>query len=218
MRIKERLKRKYRIINEETEKIGVWHSISYHNHFDGYAEYRIPGRNGKPGRIRRLYVAEYYGQELKPFQRIGLRLLYGGLFLGGAGSCMHAACLPVESNRSWYVNLPQALALPCLFWLLTALLCYIVSPCKIQRRRYKFILGGMGKGAFFSGILMVLTAGSTLIYGCRHLENSGLHTGFTAGLFLMAGLQILALYFIEGKIEYQVIENEVSEPPGSVVL
>lgn len=218
MSIRQRLQRKYRTINEETEKVSVWHSVSYHTHFDGYAEYRMPGKDGRTGPIRHIYVAEYYCQKLTRLQRVGVRLLYGFLSLCASGSYIYAACIPVGSNRSWYVNLPQAFLLPCLFWLFASLLCYIVSSGSMKRRAYKFAVGGVRKASFLSGSFMILSAISAIVHNCIHKESLRSASPNTIGLFLLAGLLAYVLYFIESQVPYEVMENEASVPPGGILL
>jgi len=57
----------------------LWHSRFYHRYFEGYTENKELDQNGKE-RIRRIYTADWYGQDLPKGKRIGVRLLYMMLF------------------------------------------------------------------------------------------------------------------------------------------
>lgn len=218
MGLKERLIQRDNKINEEIGKAGVFHSISYHNHFEGYAEYYVPKKNGKGRKIQHVYVGEYYSQELTRFQRTLLRFFYAVLFLGGAAACMRGACVPVESNRIWYVNLPEALVLPCMFWTFLALLSYLAAAQYMKKGTYRFAVRGIRLGALLTGACLLLSAIATAVFICLHQSNYDLWELLSAGLLFAAALGMFAIYLIERRIPYKVVENDTPPPSGSTIL
>lgn len=215
MDLKERLERKNRKINEETGKMSIWHSSFYHNHFAGCAEYRMAGKDGAQGKIKHIYVAEYYRQELYLHQKLILRMIYGFLYFGAAGTCIYAACLPAESNRIWYVNLMQAFLLPCLFRMFIAMISYISGIGDMRKRKYVFSVVGIRRGAFLTGSLLIITAVFVALSYRTCPESIILRSGV---LFFLAGLQMFAVFLIERQMPYRMIENAAVVPPDSVIL
>jgi len=61
------------------------HSRHYHDYFEGYAERQIPGPDGSPPRIERVYVGEYYRQDVSNKVWVLLRIGYIPLYLLGSG-------------------------------------------------------------------------------------------------------------------------------------
>lgn len=211
-RIEERNKR----LNEEAGKMEVWHSMSYHNHFDGYAEYYEPG--GGRRRIRRVYVGEYYEQKLSLMKRVLVRLLYIGLFLAGVSAAVFSACIPVASNCVWYVNIPQALTLPCAFYGLLTLVSYVAMPPRIKRSQYRFAVGGLPRAMCLAGCCCLMSAAAASVFAVLGGESFRGLTGQSILLFLAAGVLLLLICLIERRISYDKLKNTEEAPMGSVLL
>jgi len=218
MGIKERLIQRNNKINEETGKAGVWHSVSYHSHFTGYAEYYTPKKNGKGDKIQRVYVGEYYRQELSHTQRTLLLLLYAVLFFGGAVACIWGACIPVESNWTWYVNLPEALTLPCIFWTFLALVSYLCAAQEMKKGAYRFAIRGVRTGALLSGICLMSSAAATAVFVSLNQNNYDPRELLSMGLLFAAGLSMLVIHLGERQIQYTVLENDTPQPPSGTIL
>lgn len=214
--MKKRLELRNKKLNEEEGKLEVWHSVFYHRHFDGYAEYYEPGER-KP-KLCRMYVAEYYSQKLPRYQSLLLRLFFACLFAGGLYACVYGACIPVASNGIWYVNLPQAFTLPCAFYGVLTLVSYVCMPTRMERKNYRFAVLGLRRATLLTGFCCLLSAAATtvslLLSGGQYASQSWK----CALLFLIAGMQMLLISLIERRISYEKIKNEAIPPQGSVVL
>ncbi len=203
-------------LNEEAGKLEVWHSTSYHRHFDGYAEYYQTDEKGR--KLCHLYIGEYYRQNLPIQWSVLIRAVYLGLFSGGLFACIFGACIPVESNCTWYVNLSQAAALPCAFYGFGALICYVCMPVKMKRGRYRFAVKGLERGSFLTGCCCIFSSAATMIFIGSHLKTCEAETYKSAYLFLAAGIQMLLIRMIESRVPYETVKNNVVLPEESVIL
>jgi len=196
----------------------IWHSISYHNHFEGYAEYYVPKKNGKGKKIQHVYVGEYYSQDLTRLRWVLLRFLYAVLFLGGASAGIWGACIPVESNRIWYVNLPEALVLPCMFWTFLTFIAYLGAVQEMKKGTYRFAIQGIRIGALLTSVCLLLSAIATAAFTFLHQNKYDSQELLSMGLLFAAALVMFAIYLIERQIPYKVRENDTPLPSGSTIL
>ena len=61
------------------------HSRYYHRRFEGFMEQMVTGEDGRR-RIRRVYVGDYFSQDMPDRRRVLTRILYAGLWLLARGS------------------------------------------------------------------------------------------------------------------------------------
>lgn len=203
-------------LNEEAGKLEVWHSLSYHNHFDGYAEYYEPGK--KRAKLCRIYVGEYYRQKLPCLEAVLHRFVYTCLFAGALFCCVTGACIPAASNCIWYVNLPQAITLPCAFYGFLALAAYIGMPEMTKKGHHRFAVQGLRRGTCLTGCSCLISSAATVIFmilGGELHNRTVLQCGI---LFAAAGVGFLTICLIERKVSYDIIENKAIAPAGSVLL
>lgn len=218
MGLKERLLRLDKKRNVEAGKADVWHSTFYHDHFEGYQEYCVPRKNGRGQRLMRVYVGEYYRHTLDAPHQVLLKLLYIVLFLSSAWACLTGGTLPVASNRVWYVNLPQALALPCLFWVFLGLLIYVPAIRPMKKWTYRFASKSLRTGTIVGGSVLLAVAMAHVAFFCAHTENYGSQALQSPILSLLAGLSILAIGLIERRVSYTVEEGDAPVVPEGVIL
>lgn len=211
-----RIEQRNKKLNEEAGKMEVWHSMSYHNHFEGYAEYYEPGE--KKDRIRRLYVGEYYRQKLSPVQTVLRRLVYICLFAAASAGCVAGACVPVASNCVWYVNIPQALTIPCVVYALLALVSYVGMPAQTKKGQHRFAVRGVIRGSGYAGTCCLLSAAATALYLALSGEPRNRAILCCGVMFLAAGICFLTICLLERRVSYEVIENTTKAPAGSVIL
>jgi hypothetical protein len=216
MKLKEMLAQKNQKINLEMGKFNVWHSVSYHNHFSGYAEFYTENDKGKK-KIVRYYAGEYYRQDLKIAARILIRFFYMILFFGGTVACIWGGSIPAESNRIWYVNLPQALALPCIFWTFLSLLSYLPFVKDIKKGAYRFMVRGVRTGSFISACCLFFSASAASIFVICQGRRNSLEL-FIPALFLISGLLFLGIHLTERQVTYTIINNETPDLSGGAVL
>ncbi len=200
----EKLRRKDRQLNEEAGKMQVWHSIFYHQHFDGYEEsYDADGS----GKIRRVYTAEYYRQALPRTKSIRNRVGYSVLFAVGMTAYICGASMPVACNCVWYVNLPQALSLPCLLYTFFALCHYVVMPEKMERRYYRTAVRGFAAGIRGVEICSAFSALSVTVFLLREGISGNDRTVLSLALFVITGAAALVIGLNEHRVFYEKLEN-----------
>ena len=71
------------------------HSSSYHRHFQGYAEQRVPKKSGVGTRIERIYVADYYRYAETDLTWRFKKLVYVFLFAMAASAVVIADSRPL---------------------------------------------------------------------------------------------------------------------------
>ncbi|MGM9521687.1 MAG: hypothetical protein ACI3VB_04330 [Oscillospiraceae bacterium] len=99
----------------------------YSRFFEGFDEVAVPKEGGKGFKLKRIYTADYYKQELTDRNRIILRIFYILCFIVLCVLFGSAAVSRVISNSTWYVGVFQAACLALLLWLLIALVYYVPS-------------------------------------------------------------------------------------------
>ncbi len=199
-----RIREKDRQLSEEEGKMEVWHSISYHNFFDGYEEkYASDGSD----KIVRTYVAEHYRQDLPHTDSIVLRILYAVGLISAAVMFVCGAGIRSVSNQTWYVNIFQVLTLPCMAYMIYTLFYYVTMPEKMERRQYKTGVRGLRTGTLLAGIFAGITAISTL--ACIIFNGAGWSEGegLCVILSFAASLIILTVHLCETRVPYEIIEN-----------
>jgi succinate dehydrogenase/fumarate reductase cytochrome b subunit len=193
----------------EQGKPGTWHSRAYHRFFEGYSEITVPKPNGKGTRIQRIYTGNYYRQNLIKGQRILLRGLYVALFLCMAYLFVSSASLPLASNSTWYVVLPQVISIPFLFWILIAFFSYLPAGVNMTIADYRNSSLSLQKATLGSAASLGLATFAILIFvllnhplGERSIEL------LCAIKYLAGGLLALSMNRIEKKVIYSIIPSQ----------
>ena len=146
-------------------KRGIWHSKAYHRFFEGYSEFTVPTPNGKGYKIQRVYTGNTYRQDLTKGQRGLLRVLYVVLFVCAVYLFVSCAVLPLPSNSTWYVTLPQAVSLPFLFWIAN---CFLVLHTRWSGHDYPWI-------SQFIPSTAESDLGNRYLPGCYSFSHANLH-------------------------------------------
>jgi archaellum biogenesis protein FlaJ (TadC family) len=199
-------------------KRGTWHSKAYHRFFEGYSEISVPHPNGKGTSIQRVYIGNYYRQNLTKSLRILLRMLYLVLFLCITYLYTSSAILPLMINSTWYVVLPQAASVVFLFWTLIAFFFYMPAEKDMKITDYRSSSLSLLKASEGSAICLGATALAVLIFVLISPSGESHNELLCAGKYLVAGLTALAIYLIEKKVSYLKIPNQIVPPDNSVEI
>ncbi len=199
-------------------KRGTWHSKAYHRFFEGYSEISVPHPNGKGTSIQRVYIGNYYRQNLTKSLRILLRMLYLVLFLCITYLYTSSAILPLMINSTWYVVLPQAASVVFLFWTLIAFFFYMPAEKDMKITDYRSSSLSLLKASEGSAICLGATALAVLIFVLINPSGESHNELLCAGKYLVAGLTALAIYLIEKKVSYLKIPNQIVPPDNSVEI
>ena len=193
----------------------LWHSRFYHRYFEGYNEYKELDANGKE-RIRRVYAADWYAQNLPKGKRIGVRLLYVALFLMMAAAVIGAGILQGGTGTRFYIVIPELITLCLLSWLGYVLLVnYLFMPKKLTVHEYKVS----------SLSLRIVTLAVAIAFAVDALMAAldlalvgGERGGWVIALFIGGAACAWVMRLVESRIHYDQIENPAAEKDSSVAI
>lgn len=194
------------------------HVRAYHGHFEGYSEVAVPRRDGKGTRIERIYTGDYFRQDLTGRQRIWIRLLYVALFLWAVALCVSNAILPLASNSTWYVTLPQAVSIAFLSWIIIAFYSYLPAKQDMTVAEYRSSSLSLLKATWGSAISLGLIAVANLLFIALNLSNEPLRELLGAAKYVVSALMTLAINRIEKRVTYLSIPSQNQPPENSVKI
>lgn len=200
------------------DKRGIWHSKAYHRFFEGYSEISVPHPNGKGTSIQRVYIGNYYRQNLTKSLRILIRMFYLVLFLCIVYLYTSSAVMPLMINSTWYVVLPQAASVVFLFWILISFFFYLPAERDMKIADYRSSSLSLLKAFEGSAICLGATALAVLIFILVSPLGESHNELLCAGKYLIAGFIALSIYLIEKKISYLKIPNQIVPPDNSVEI
>lgn len=218
MALKDWARRKNRELHRqalEDRDSHLWHSHAYHRFFEGYTERRETDQSGR-ARIRRVYAAEWYEQDLPKGKRVALRLLYALLWLLMAGAVALAGIRQGGSGTRFYIVIPELATLCLLSWLGYILLVnYDFAPRRMTLHDYKSSSVALKRASLCAAAAFLLDALMTLL---EIALGGGAHLWAVLGLFLLGMLCAAATHLIEKKIRYAEIENDVPDREKGVSI
>lgn len=186
------------------------HSGAYHRHFEGYIEEKYRDSQGRE-RIRRVYAAPYYRQDLTRAARIRLRFLYVLLTGGGIAAFIRGAISPLVSNMNWIVVLMECTSGLLIAWCVLSLILYLFAPRQMtvgEFRETGVRLKTAAKRCM--NALWLLAAG--MIIAAFLLDRENLIRGIvSAFLFGISGCCFLLIFLKESAVVYLKSENRFNE-------
>lgn len=191
---------------------GIRHSKAYHRFFEGYSEITVPKPDGKGYKIQRIYTGDYYRQDLTDGQRILLSVLYVALFLGTAYLFVSSAILPLASNSTWYVALPQAVSLPFLFWIVIAFFSYLPAGRDMTINGYRSSSLALKKATLGAAVSLGIAAFATLVFLLLNPSDEPLVELLCAVKYSTGGLLALSMNRIEKRVNYLIIPSQNTLP------
>jgi hypothetical protein len=199
-------------------KPGTWHSRAYHRYFEGYSEVSVPRQNGKGTFIERIYTGNYYRQELSKGQRVVIRILYAVLFLGIAYLFISSAIMPLTSNTTWYVVLPQAGSILFMAWVFIALCTYLPSGRALTIEGYRNSSLALKKATFAVAISLGLSAIVSLLFMVFNPSSQIMAELLCAARYLLGGLLALSMNRIENRLKYAITPSEHQPPENGAEI
>ena len=126
-----------------------------------------------------------------------------------------SAILPLASNSTWYVTLPQALSLPFLSWSIIAFFSYL--PAKRDRtiHGYRSSSLALQKATLGSAVGLGVTALATLVFVLLNLSSGPRVELLSAVKYLAGGVLALSIHRVERSIRYLVLPSQ-NIPPANV--
>jgi len=192
------------------------HVRAYHRHFDGYSEVAVPKRDGKGTRIERVYTGDYYRQDLIQHRRILIRLLYVALFLCAVALFVSNAILPLASNSTWYVALPQAGSVAFLFWILAAFYFYLPAQRDMTIATYRGSSLSLLKATRGAAVCLGLVALANLSFLMLNPSLEHLAELLGTAKYVICALMTLGINQVEKRVAYVSVPSQNRPPEGSV--
>lgn len=193
----------------------LWHSRYYHRYFEGYTEIKEADANGKT-RIRRVYTADWYAQDLPKGRRIAVRILYVALFLMMTCAMVGAGILQGGTGTRFYIVIPELITLCLLSWLGYVLLVnYLFMPKKLTVHDYKasslsLRIVTLAAAVAFAADALMAALDLALVGGARG--------GWVIALFLAGAACAWAMRTVESRIRYNEIGNPAAKKEDGVAI
>lgn len=191
------------------------HSNSYHQHFQGYAEQRVPKENGKGYRIERVYTADYYEYEETDAAWRWMKLGYVILFLLAAAVSVFADSRPMAVNRLRAVGILQILSFLPMIYLFYKLILQISAPRRMTVGERDSSAAGFRKAALVYGvsllaIAIVMPVDKWIVFQAVEPSDWALIGGK-----LFSGALVFLLYFTEKARKLKKVPNGTPVPGGA---
>ena len=165
--------------------------------------------DGKKPKSVRVYVGPYYVFKSAPERMSGTRLMYTVLLLVVTACLLVPLCIDCASTRTWYVQVPAAVAWIPLVLALCALAGLWTAKGKMERSHYEGIYNRMSGSAFFLMLLSaVSSAGGMLLMG-----KQGISLADAAVLVCNAIAFVLSVLLFAKRRELEAREVENPEKP-----
>ena len=209
---KRNINRKLRRRAEEDRDSGkgvLFHSIFYHNYFEGYKEIYETDANGKR-RLKRTYAGMWYVQKLPQPQYILLRITYVILFAIIIALVVMGALAQNASGAALYIVIPEIIVVGMFFRLLYILAAsYLFAPKKMTINDFETSSGALKNATFVLTIAALAASVLSLLYGALHSDVSGVIK--TAVCFLAAAFTSFVMNRVEHTVPYEEVFNENAE-------
>ncbi|MCD8014865.1 MAG: hypothetical protein LUG99_17165 [Lachnospiraceae bacterium] len=177
-----------------------FHSKGYHRYFEGWSEYREVDEKGK-ARLKRVYTGVYHAAKLSDQQWRAFHVGYGAAWLLSFILYFVAVTRPLDSNACWYVAVPEALTVACLFWMGWSLFNFLTAGKNMTLGEYRYV-EAVKKSSRYTFVAQLLTAVGTLAYTIlSSRENLAAELGCVLVLLVCAGLSLL-VYLLENRVVY----------------
>ena len=194
------------------------HSGSYHRHFQGYAEQRVPRENGKGTRIERIYVADYYRYEETDAAWLWKKFCYIILFVLMAVVSVLADTRPVAINRLPAVGIVQILSFIPLTYLLYKLILQVSSPRQMTIGERDSSATGFMKASLIYGSVILVIAIAMPVEKWIVFQTIELSDWALIGLKLFSSALTFLLYFMERARTLKKVSNGTSVPGEANVI
>ena len=191
------------------------HSSSYHKHFQGYAEQRVPKESGTGTRIERIYVADYYKYEETDAVWRLKKLAYVFLFAAAAAAGIAADSRPLAMNSIPAVGIAQILSFIPLIYLLYELILQVSAPRQMTIGERDSTTTGFQKASLIFGIYILAIATAMPIEKWVISQAIEWSDWVVIGLKLTSGVLIFLLYFMERARKLERVLNETLVSSGA---
>lgn len=207
----ERAKRFWQRVNDygnDETRDPFSHSDSYHRHFQGWAERRVPRENGKGTRIERIYVADYFRYAETDTAWKVRKLAYPLLTLLMAALSVLADTREAAVNHIPAIGIGQILAFLPMVYLLYRLVLQLAAPRNMTIGERDAAADGFRKASLLCAVVLtVLTAAMPIaaVIGRKSITSAD---WMAAGIKLLSAAAAFLLCFAEKHRKLTKVPNE----------
>ena len=193
----------------------ITHSSLYHRVYEGYSERQVPKENGRGMRIERVYVGNYFERQNTKVNLVATKVLYSVLFLLAVLCAVFAFSRPTEFNSVWYGVIPMFALIILMILFLYDLFTCLTSPKRMELYHYNCFLRLM-QSALRTAIVSYVYALLSVVHRFLTPEANGVWPVTIAAA--LTGALFLALFLLEHRAGYDVIENPAACEQDAVVI
>ena len=188
----------------------------YEHYFRDWAESSVRTPEGKHVGVKRVYIGDYYRQDLSAWQYAAVRVGYVLLFAGAVYLFIHAAFRDTISNMVLLVALPTGAAVLALFCLLLALAVYVFSKKEMTVGEHWESSVLMRQIAAAAAGCVGCAAVFTLVCAARHPRSLATEEYKAAAEFAVSALLLLTMSLVERRIPYITRPSGNEKPDDSL--
>lgn len=181
----------------------------YNRYFKDYMEVPVENSNGK---FRRIYVGDYYRQELNGLRYVMLRVVYLLCFVLSTGLFLLAALRDWLSNFLLIIAVPTAASVVSLLLLLVALLFYVFARRKMTIGEYNETSGLLKRYSLWAAVTLLLTGVCTVVAMTVYRVEAAGGEMINALLFALAAVPAYAMRLVEQRVPYSKTPSGVPRP------
>ena len=192
-------------------------SRAYERYFEGYQELPQSVPNRRRSKSVRIYVAEYYVQDLSKKKRLQFCILFVALYILTIPPFIISAVRDSAANTAWYVTLPQAVALFSFGWMALSLFHYCTVPQKMTIYQYKRAVTHFHRSLCLT--MIALAAGSAA-YLIHSIINPSERANALLGALcsLVSFRCILTVFLLEHRVRYMERSNPLAREADETQL
>jgi len=202
-------------INEyerDETKNRISHSTSYHSHFQGFSERKVPGKSGKGYLIKRIYTADYYKYHETNFIWQLKKICYLLLLIGAVTALIMGGISSSDLNSIRFIGVTQVLAWIPIIYLVYNMIFQLLAHRMMTIGDYTVASLHLKSGALVSGIYTsvattFLTVEKLLKYYDFRSEDLQAIIGELIGTIL-----IFLIFFIENSRNVERVKNHTEVP------
>ena len=184
------------------------YSISYHDHFEGYAEKKVLDSRGKE-KIERVYVANYRRHDMDDRHWVLLKCIYAILFAASAGLFAACSSLKVSAVTSWYMRGLTAIACLSILLLLYTVIMYAMALRMLDIHEFNSTSKSIRIRSCISAGAMFACAAAQIINVCVFRASADIKSElmYILGIAAASVFSGLIWYLESNKVRYKVIPS-----------
>lgn len=188
---------------------GFRHRNYYHKHFMGYTEVRHVNEKGRIV-IERCYTAPWQHHNISNARWVLTKLAYVLGALVTTALYLWALVQPVLTNSAAIVAAPGFLSGLLLVLLWMSVFTYVSAPRKMTLWEWRSGKGKIERFTRLTAAAILLTVIAKIVFICVWLDFQWEGEILPIIVLAVAALPLIAIYFVEHKMEYDEIRNELN--------